>query len=57
MSPELVDHMLRYFHEPSSRTYITAPVAGGALCRSYCAGRPERLRRLLTEQVRVCELK
>jgi hypothetical protein len=57
MRPELVDHMLRYFHEPSSRTYITAPVAGGALCRSYCAGRPERLRRLLTEQVRVCELK
>jgi hypothetical protein len=56
MSPELVDHMLRYFREPSSRTYIIAPVAGGSLCRSYVAGRPERLRRLLTEQVRVADL-
>jgi hypothetical protein len=57
MSPELVDHMLRYFREPSSRTYIIAPVAGGSLCQSYCAGRHRRLRRLLTEQVRVADLR
>jgi hypothetical protein len=57
MSAEVADHMLRYLAEPSSRTYIVAPVAGGSLCRSYCAGRPERLRRLLTEQVRVSELR
>jgi hypothetical protein len=57
MGPELVDHMLRYFQEPTSRTYIIAPVAGGSLCRPYVAGRRERLRRLLTEQVRVADLR
>lgn len=57
MSPEMIDHMLRYFAEPSSRTYIIAPVGGGSLCRSYCAGRPERLRRLLTERLRVSDLR
>jgi len=30
--------------------------AGQELCRSYVAGRPERLRTLLTEQVRVHDL-
>ena len=35
---------------------VTYP-AGRELCRAYVAGAPERFRRLLTEQVRVGELR
>jgi hypothetical protein len=57
LSPELASHMIRFSTEPTSRTYVIAYPAGHELCRSYVAGRPDRLRRLLTEQVRVCELR
>ncbi len=56
MTPELAAHMIRFFTEPTSRTYITTYSAGRELCRAYVAGEPERFRRLLTEQVRVRDL-
>jgi hypothetical protein len=56
MTPKLAAHMIRFFTEPTSRTYIITYPAGGELCRSYVAGEPERFRRLLTEQVRVRDL-
>ena len=56
MTPELAAHMIRFFTEPTSRSYITTYPAGRELCRSYVAGEPERFRRLLTEQVRVRDL-
>jgi hypothetical protein len=56
LSPELASHAIRFFREPTSRTYVLTYSAGRELCRSYVAGEPERFRRLVTEQVRVCEL-
>jgi hypothetical protein len=52
----LADHIIRFFKEPSSRTYIVTYPAGRALCGAYVDGRPERFRQLLTEQVRVRDL-
>jgi hypothetical protein len=56
MSPELADHLIRFLREPTSRTYVINYSAGRELCRSYVAGKPERFRSLLTEQVRVGDL-
>jgi len=56
MTPKLAAHMIRFLTEPTSRTYIITYPAGRELCRSYVAGKPERFRRLLTEQVRVRDL-
>jgi hypothetical protein len=56
MTDELAAHAIRFMHEPSSRTYVLNYAAGRDLCRAYLAGDPGRLRRLLTEQVRVGEL-
>jgi hypothetical protein len=56
MSPELAAHLVRFFDEPTSRTYIVTYPAGRELCAAYAAGEPERFRRLLTEQVRVRDL-
>jgi hypothetical protein len=56
MSPELAAHMIRFFNEPTSRTYVITYPAGRELCRAYVADDPERFRRLLTEQVRVRDL-
>jgi hypothetical protein len=56
ISPELAAHVVRFLGEPTSRTYIVTYSAGRELCRAYVAGDPERLRRLLTEQVRVRDL-
>jgi hypothetical protein len=56
LTPEWADHMIRFFTEPTSRTYVMNYSAGRDLCDSYVAGRPERFRRLLTEQVRVSDL-
>ena len=56
MSPELAAHVIRFFKEPTSRTYVITYPAGRELCRSYVAGEPDRFRRLLTEQVRVRDL-
>jgi hypothetical protein len=56
MTPELAAHMIRFFTEPTSRTYVMNYPAGRELCRRYAAGEPERFRRLLTEQIRVRDL-
>ena len=56
LTPEIADHVIRFFTEPTSRTYIVTYPAGRELCRSYLAGEPERFRLLLTEQVRVRDL-
>jgi hypothetical protein len=56
LSTDLAAHLIRFFTEPTSRTYITTYPAGRELCRAYVAGKPERFRRLLTEQVRVRDL-
>ena len=56
MTAKLASHLIRFITEPSQRTYIITYSAGRELCRSYVAGKPERFRRLLTEQVRVREL-
>jgi hypothetical protein len=56
MTPQLAAHMIRFFNEPTSRTYVMTYPAGGELCGAYVAGDPDRFRRLLTEQVRVRDL-
>jgi hypothetical protein len=56
MTSKLAAHMIRFLTEPTSRTYVITYSAGRELSRSYVAGEPERLRRLLTEQVRVRDL-
>ena len=56
MSPELAAHMIRFFGEATSRTYVITYPAGRELCSSFVGGDPERFRRLLTEQVRVRDL-
>ena len=57
MSPSRAAHMIRFMTEPTSRSYVLNYSAGRDLCRSYVAGRPERFRHLLTEQVRVGDLR
>jgi hypothetical protein len=56
MTRQRAAHLVRFLHEPTSRTYVMNYSAGLELCRSYVAGEPERFRRLLTEQVRVRDL-
>jgi hypothetical protein len=57
VSEQLADHLIRFLHEPTSRSYIIAYPAGRALCDAYVAGDPARFRHLLTEQVRVRDLR
>lgn len=56
MSPEFAAHMIRFFGEATSRTYVITYPAGRELCSSFVGGDPKRFRRLLTEQVRVRDL-
>jgi hypothetical protein len=55
--PEWSAHLVRFITEPAHRTHIATYSAGLDLCERYVAGEPDRLRRLLTEQVRVVELR
>jgi hypothetical protein len=55
--PDLADHLIRFFNEPTSRTYPINYPAGRELCRLYVAGDPQRFRSLLTEQIRVRDLR
>ena len=57
LAPDLADHVVRFITDPSSRTYVVAYPAGLELCRTYVAGDPLRFRRLLTEQLRVSDLR
>jgi hypothetical protein len=50
------DHMIRFFTEPTSRSYVLTYAAGYDLCNRYVQGDLDRFRRLLTEQVRAGEL-
>ncbi|MGH3022570.1 MAG: hypothetical protein ACRDNI_02835 [Gaiellaceae bacterium] len=56
VTPQLAGHLIRFFTEPTSRSYVVTYPAGLDLCRSYVAGSPTPFRRLLTEQVRVRDL-
>jgi hypothetical protein len=56
LSPEVAAHLVRFFREPTSRTYMVTYPAGRELASAYVAGDPARFRRLLTEQVRVRDL-
>jgi hypothetical protein len=56
LTPQWADHMLRFFNEPTSRSYVMTYAAGRELCRSYVAREPDGFRHLLSEQVRVREL-
>lgn len=56
MGADLASHMIRFFAEPTSRTYVVTYPAGRELCGAFVAGDPARFRRLLTEQVRVGDL-
>lgn len=57
MRADFAAHVIRFITEPSSRTYAINYSAGRELCRSYVAGDPSRFRRLLTEQIRVGDLR
>jgi hypothetical protein len=57
MTPEFAAHIIRFVRAPTSRTYVITYSAGRNLCRSYTNGHAERFRRLLTEQVRVGDLR
>lgn len=57
MTPELASHLIRFLHEPASRSYIVTYPAGRELCRSFVARDPAGFHRLLTEQVRVGDLR
>jgi hypothetical protein len=56
LTAEFAAHVIRFLSEPASRNYVMNYPAGRELCRAYVAGKPERFRRLLTEQVRVRDL-
>lgn len=56
MDAEMSSHLIRFMTESTSRTYVMNYPIGFELCSRYVAGDPERLRRLLTEQVRVRDL-
>jgi hypothetical protein len=56
LTPQLADHLIRFFTQPTSRSYVVTYPAGRALCEAYVAGDPGRFRRLLTEQIRVGDL-
>jgi hypothetical protein len=56
LSAELAEHVIRFLDEPTSRTYLMNYPSGLALCDAYVDWRPDGLRRLLTEQVRVSDL-
>lgn len=56
LTPELAAHVVRFLHEPTSRSYILTYSAGYDLCRAYVGDDRVRFRRLLSEQARVGEL-
>jgi hypothetical protein len=56
-SPELAAHVVRFINEPTQRTYICTYAASRELCRAYVGDDPDRFYRLLTEQVRIGELR
>jgi hypothetical protein len=53
LSPEVAAHLVRFLHEPTSRSYILTYAAGYEVCSAYVAAGRSRFGRLLAEQVRV----
>jgi hypothetical protein len=53
---QLAAHMIRFFTEPTSRSYVVTYPAGRELCRTFVERHADGFRRLLTEQVRVGDL-
>jgi hypothetical protein len=56
MNAEIAAHVVRFYRDPTSRTYIVTYPKGREVCGAYVGGDLNRYRRLLTEQVRVGEL-
>jgi hypothetical protein len=56
MTPEQAKHSVSFITDPTWRAYVITYSAGRDLCRAYIDGDPARLRRLLTEHVRIGDL-
>jgi hypothetical protein len=56
-TPEQAQHTVRFFMDPTWRAYGITYDAGEELCRAYVGDDPLRFRRLLTEHVRIGELR
>jgi hypothetical protein len=56
MAPERAAQSVRFVTDPTWRAYVVTYSAGHDLCAAYLRGDPQRLRRLLTERVRVGDL-
>ena len=56
-TPEQAQHSVRFFMNPTWRAYGITYTAGEDLCRAYVGDDPARFRRLLTEHVRIGELR
>jgi hypothetical protein len=53
-TPDMVDHLIRFIQEPTSRSYVMNYPAGFELCQRYSAA--NGFRSLLTDRVRVGDL-
>ena len=56
-TPEQAAHAVRFATDPTWRAYVITYTAGRDLCRAYTAGDPARFRTLLTEHVRIGDLR
>jgi hypothetical protein len=57
LDAELSAHAIRFLRGPTSRSYVISYPAGHELCTAYVGGDPARFRHLLSEQVRVGDLR
>lgn len=57
VAPEYAASSVRFVTDPTWRAYVVTYTAGRDLCRAYHGGDVSRFRRLLTEQVRIGELR
>ena len=56
-TPEQAKHSVRFVTDPTWRAYVITYSAGRDLCRAYIGGDPSRFRTLLTEHVRIGDLR
>ncbi|HKV68415.1 MAG TPA: hypothetical protein VJN72_10020 [Gaiellales bacterium] len=57
LDAEFSAHAVRFLRGTTNRAYVVCYPTGRELCAAYVAGDPDRFRRLLSEQVRVGELR
>jgi hypothetical protein len=57
VTPEQARHSVRFVTDPTWRAYVITYSAGRDLCRAYIGGDPSRFRTLLTEHVRIGDLR